>query len=1367
MFLPINFPNFEDCEEQEIKHFDLPVFQLNKQDKISSEILDDSVIDDKIKNGIDSNDFFSLVEILPKTRNSEYRNRIISFYIERMNNPDVLLCSNPGSISSSFSDLDLTQPVNDSEINESISLDTRLFGLISTISKVYKYIEDKKIYQFHLGFFKLMKTLLPSEQNNADFMFYKMTIDCLLCILKLYTRKKLHMSNGYKLAHLLITETIAIETLIIKNVKDSNISLETYKRYFGLLFYPLADAIDLLILDFENKYNLIFQQLWFSMVILWGDVIEVFPLQKDELKRIVKNIPPLAIIACRIDYAHTLDMIRTLTNVIGAEGFLKQEVFANAFSNMIPSVPAKTVMYLDIDQSILLLSIAALEKTRAISGNFAKVFMYFESELNPTFSQCLNAMITPFFNIFQKEICITDSNERQNAIQEFASNLLREYHGLNPNFLKIIEICIKPFFKENQGILASHKVITAFIESYLSLEQISPSRVASFKEILQEEVKKESINDPNLFMSYLHHYYLPKYKELNGAPSISKIIDLMPDDFGEQFIYILNLKSNAASVASILSFEQLIQNEDPNGRTIQIAMKITQENNPDYLPYLLSNAKSQILIISWSHVATHSQKLFFRLNSLLVKKFLDLAKERKGIFSRVYDHETVEFQKSTLQFFLEQGILNINFEQISPILLSISDAYIIEEPGAISALIYLCLFVSVIIFNKTLPSYLYFKTLNLYLRSLLKIISLKLHPTIYKYLSTNDLNLLKQIIILVNLNYNKLKNDQENKLIVGNSHQLTRIINLHIEANRPKNQINSLYPLLIYSIIGILNQIHVIYLLYFNGNYTQDDLVNITYYYNMVDEKISDLLPLFCSLCPSTLPVISEILLKKEIVNNYLLEYIQVFPYELAMNPLMALFISNVKINDLVLFELLQPENSIVLLDPNVLNDSHSSDYLIRCLERFQQDEILQYIPQFVQALRFDGKKKLFKFLRNYAKNSELFTHYLLWNISYEKCRTNSKDDNLPNILVKLEGNLYKDMDQDKQIGCNNEFNMIEIFDKLSQQLLPLPIDKRKKQLEIELSKIKLPEGVYVPSNPEYKIISINGKKSIPLKSHAKVPILVHFNVYDGNKSVRKSIPFSCIFKIQDDVRMDSMVIQFMDKFLRIFNDAGISCYMKPYRVFATGQERGVIECITHAKSRHELGEEYPEDLLSYFVHKYGQIGTPEFNRAQHNFIISLAPYSLLSYIFQIKDRHNANIMIDDDGHILHIDFGFIFDISPGGGLKFERAPFKLTREMISLMGGKDSHGFKEFKKLYTQCFIATRSRYDEIEIIASLMVNAGFPCFTRDSFKNLRQRFFLDKMGNELSYFIDSTINDSMNSLTTNGYDMYQYAQNKIFYIT
>ena len=95
--------------------------------------------------------------------------------------------------------------------------------------------------------------------------------------------------------------------------------------------------------------------------------------------------------------------------------------------------------------------------------------------------------------------------------------------------------------------------------------------------------------------------------------------------------------------------------------------------------------------------------------------------------------------------------------------------------------------------------------------------------------------------------------------------------------------------------------------------------------------------------------------------------------------------------------------------------------------------------------------------------------------------------------------------------------------------------------------------------------------------------------------------------------------------------------------------------------------------------------------------------YSIVTYLLQIKDRHNGNILLDRDGRLIHIDFGFMLSNSPGN-IGFEAAPFKLSTEYIEVLGGADGQPFLEFRRLFREGFEAARKHCDRIITMVELM---------------------------------------------------------------
>ena len=161
--------------------------------------------------------------------------------------------------------------------------------------------------------------------------------------------------------------------------------------------------------------------------------------------------------------------------------------------------------------------------------------------------------------------------------------------------------------------------------------------------------------------------------------------------------------------------------------------------------------------------------------------------------------------------------------------------------------------------------------------------------------------------------------------------------------------------------------------------------------------------------------------------------------------------------------------------------------------------------------------------------------------------------------------------------------------------------------------------------------------------------------------------------------------MQLLSEIQQIFKLKKLPIFLKTYEILATGPRCGLIEVITDAMSLDEIHKKTEgQSLYDFFVKNFGKgrKKSRAFKKAQKNFIQSLVGYSLACYILQIKDRHNQNIMIDSEGHIIHIDYGFMLSNQPGKGLKFEKAPFKLTQEFVDIMRGIRTKKFIAFRNL-------------------------------------------------------------------------------------
>ncbi|KAH0472207.1 MAG: uncharacterized protein KVP18_004767 [Porospora cf. gigantea A] len=249
-----------------------------------------------------------------------------------------------------------------------------------------------------------------------------------------------------------------------------------------------------------------------------------------------------------------------------------------------------------------------------------------------------------------------------------------------------------------------------------------------------------------------------------------------------------------------------------------------------------------------------------------------------------------------------------------------------------------------------------------------------------------------------------------------------------------------------------------------------------------------------------------------------------------------------------------------------------------------------------------------------------------------------------------------------------------------------------------------------------------------------------------------------------DDVRQELLASQLIHQFKDVFEDAGLPLWIFPYDILVAGSGCGIIEYVPNTASVDAMKRTMKEENLArVFEAAFADC----IDEARKNFIESHAAYSLISHILQVKDRHNGNLLLTAEGHLVHIDYGFVLSNSPGS-VGFETSPFKLTGEILDIMQGPDSDNFEYFRRLVISGFLEARKSAEKIILLVEMMMTATtMPCFSGNAefaLQQLKERFMLKLPERQCINHILSLIDQSVNNWRTVQYDTFQRITNGIW---
>ncbi|XP_045410205.1 phosphatidylinositol 4-phosphate 3-kinase C2 domain-containing subunit gamma isoform X2 [Lemur catta] len=382
-------------------------------------------------------------------------------------------------------------------------------------------------------------------------------------------------------------------------------------------------------------------------------------------------------------------------------------------------------------------------------------------------------------------------------------------------------------------------------------------------------------------------------------------------------------------------------------------------------------------------------------------------------------------------------------------------------------------------------------------------------------------------------------------------------------------------------------------------------------------------------------------------------------------------------------------------------------------LNSLLNDELLEYLPQLVQAVKFEWnlESPLVQLLLHRSLQSIQIAHRLYWLLMDAQ-----NEDYFKSWYQKLLAALQFCVGKALSDEFSKERKLIKILGDIGEKVKSASDHQRQEVLKKETGRLEefFQDGntCHLPLNPALCIKGIDREACSYFTSNA-LPLKITFiNANPMGKNI------SIIFKAGDDLRQDMLVLQIIQVMDNIWLREGLDMQMIIYRCLSTGKDQGLVQmvpdAVTLAKIHRHSGLIGPlkENTIKKWFSQHNHLKA-DYEKALRNFFYSCAGWCVVTFILGVCDRHNDNIMLTKSGHMFHTDFGkFLGHAQTFGGIKRDRAPFIFTSEMEYFIteGGKNPQHFQDFVELCCRAYNIVRKHSRLLLNLLEMMLYAGLP---------------------------------------------------------